>query len=188
MKHDHFTEPERNLDAHQFLDCYFVVLFLTHIFKCTDYKEKTIYNKNKNLKTLKILKAHPVPSKQATIPISPDHDNNHYGGLIMHLENLKNMKEREIVPGFKGKFIHSDSMTLAYWNISAGAVLPEHAHVHEQVVNVLEGTLEISIEGTAYSLQPGSVMCIPSNVSHSGKAITQCRVLDVFHPVRDEYR
>jgi quercetin dioxygenase-like cupin family protein len=110
------------------------------------------------------------------------------GGLIMHLKNLKDMEEREIVPGFKGKFIHSDTMTLAYWNISAGSVLPEHSHVHEQVVNVLEGTIEISIEESVYTLGPGSVMCIPSSISHSGKAITRCRVLDVFHPVRDEYR
>lgn len=106
----------------------------------------------------------------------------------MHLENLKNIKEKELVPGFRGKFIHSDSMTLAYWNIASGSILPEHDHVHEQVVNVLEGTLEISIEGIHHSLEPGSVLCIPSNVPHSGKAVTQCRVLDVFHPVREDYQ
>lgn len=106
----------------------------------------------------------------------------------MHLEKLETIEEREVVPGFRGKFIHSDTMTLAYWNIEQGSHLPEHSHVHEQVVNVLDGTLEISIGGKIYSLGPGSVMCIPSDIPHSGKAVTRCRVLDVFHPVRDDYR
>jgi hypothetical protein len=29
---------------------------------------------------------------------------------------------------------------------------------------------------------------VPPNVTHSGHAVTECRIIDVFHPVRDDYR
>ena len=29
---------------------------------------------------------------------------------------------------------------------------------------------------------------VPPNVTHSGRAVTECRIIDVFHPVRDDYR
>ena len=44
-------------------------------------------------------------------------------------------KPREVIPGFVGRFLHSDTMTFALWEIAAGARLPEHAHPHEQVVH-----------------------------------------------------
>lgn len=95
---------------------------------------------------------------------------------------------REILPGFNGKFVHSDAMTLAYWDIDEGASLPEHAHPHEQVVNMLEGEFEITVDGNPLSLKPGDVVVIPGNVPHFGTAITKCRILDVFSPARDDYR
>ena len=34
----------------------------------------------------------------------------------------------------------------------------------------------------------GQVFVIPPDVPHSGRALTRCRVLDVFAPVREDYR
>jgi quercetin dioxygenase-like cupin family protein len=39
-----------------------------------------------------------------------------------------------------------------------------------------------------HRLQPGMVFVIPPNVTHSGRGITACRVLDTFAPTRDDYR
>jgi hypothetical protein len=36
-------------------------------------------------------------------------------------------------------------------------------------------------------LHPGQVVAIPSNVPHSGHAVSRCRILDVFQPVREHY-
>ena len=41
----------------------------------------------------------------------------------MAFENLEKIEEKEIVPGFRVKFVHSDTMTFAYWDIDAGAEL-----------------------------------------------------------------
>ena len=100
---------------------------------------------------------------------------------------LDKLTVKEIFPGFHGKLIHTDQMTLAYWDIAEGCELPEHSHHHEQVVNLLDGKFEITIGGVTHLMTKGSVLPIPSNVKHSGKAITDCHILDVFTPVREDY-
>jgi len=37
-------------------------------------------------------------------------------------------------------------------------------------------------------LDPGVVAVIPPNVRHSGKALTACRLIGVFHPGREDCR
>ena len=101
---------------------------------------------------------------------------------------LDQVNVKEIVPGFRAAFVHSETMTLAYWTIDAGATLPEHQHMHEQVSNIIEGEFELSLDGETKRLDPGTVAVIPANAAHGGTAITECRILDVFHPVREEYR
>ena len=103
-------------------------------------------------------------------------------------KNLEEIEVREIMPGFQGRFIHTDHLTLAFWQVDAGSALPEHAHPHEQMVIVIEGEFELTVAGQAQVLAPGKVAVIPGNVPHSGRAITDCRVQDVFHPPRDDYR
>jgi quercetin dioxygenase-like cupin family protein len=106
----------------------------------------------------------------------------------MSFINLEGIEERELVPGYKARFVHSEQMTFAYWTIEAGASLPEHSHHHEQVATLLEGEFELTVGGEARVLHPGMVALIPSNIPHSGVAITNCRILDVFYPIREDYR
>ncbi|NDJ75171.1 MAG: cupin domain-containing protein [Chloroflexi bacterium] len=106
----------------------------------------------------------------------------------MSFITLAEMGSREVVPGFHGKFIHSENVTVSFWDIEQDAVLPEHAHEHEQFSVVLEGKLELTVGGETRVLEPGLVAVIPGNVPHSGRAITPCRVCDVFYPVREDYR
>lgn len=103
-------------------------------------------------------------------------------------KNLSEIEAREVVKGFHGKFIHSESMTFAYWNIDGGSALPEHSHPHEQVVNMFEGSFELTVDNEKKILKPGDVVVIPSNIKHTGKAITDCRLLDVFSPVREDFK
>lgn len=103
--------------------------------------------------------------------------------------NLSKIDERELLPGFNVRFVHTDSMTLAYWTIDEGSELPEHSHHHEQVLAaVMEGEFQLTVDGEARVVRPGDVVVIPSNVVHSGRALTRCKLLDVFHPVREDYR
>ncbi len=98
------------------------------------------------------------------------------------------MLRREPFAGYAGRFIHSTTMTVADWTIAQDAVFPEHAHLHEQVMMVVDGRFELTIDGDTRVLHAGDVAVIPSHVRHAGRAMTPCHVIDVFHPVRDDYR
>lgn len=101
---------------------------------------------------------------------------------------LKDIQERDLLPGFNVRMVHSEKMTLAYWDISAGSVLPEHSHPHEQVAaQVISGEFELTLDGETKVIKAGDVAVIPSNIVHSGRAITDCQLLDVFSPVREDY-
>ncbi|MCP5107535.1 MAG: cupin domain-containing protein [bacterium] len=102
--------------------------------------------------------------------------------------DLNQVEEKELIPGFHVKFVHTNNMTFAYWRIEAGSALPYHSHHHEQVANLIEGEMEFNLDGEIKKIAPGDVVVIPPNVSHSGKAITECRIIDVFHPAREDYK
>jgi unsaturated pyranuronate lyase len=101
---------------------------------------------------------------------------------------LDSVAVREIFPGLHARVVHTERTSQSWVDIDPGASFPEHRHPHEQVVNVLEGTLDLVVDGQTHRLTPGQVFVIPSNVPHSGRALTACRVLDVFAPVREDYR
>lgn len=90
------------------------------------------------------------------------------------------------MPGFKGKFVHGENMTYAYWDIKKGAILPPHDHIHEQLTNLVEGEFQMTIGGVTKTFKAGDVAVIPSNVEHQGVAITDCKIIDVFSPRRDD--
>jgi quercetin dioxygenase-like cupin family protein len=106
----------------------------------------------------------------------------------MPLITLDTVAVREIFPGLRARLIHTDRVSHSWVEVDAGAAFPEHQHPHEQIVSVLEGELELVVDGTAHRLTPGTVFVIPSNVRHSGRGITACRVLDAFAPVREDYK
>jgi len=105
----------------------------------------------------------------------------------MHFADYADVPPRDIVPGFHGRYVHSEHITQGRVDIDSGAILPEHSHPHEQWTTVLTGTLELTVAGVVQVLRAGQVLYIPPHAPHSGRALTPCQVLDVFHPVRQDY-
>jgi quercetin dioxygenase-like cupin family protein len=106
----------------------------------------------------------------------------------MPLIDLDTAPTRDIAPGFHARLVHTERASFFWVDAEEGATFPEHRHPHEQTVNVLEGELELVVDGQAHRLTPGRVFVIPPDVPHLGRAISRCRVLDVFAPVREDYR
>ena len=104
------------------------------------------------------------------------------------IERIAKIPMKEIVPGIKARFVHTDQFTLGYVTLDKGAILPEHAHVHVQTSQVIDGELEMTIDGRSTILKPGMLAIIPSNVAHSARALTACKVNDTFCPVREDYK
>jgi quercetin dioxygenase-like cupin family protein len=106
----------------------------------------------------------------------------------MPLITLDTLPVREIFPGLRARLVHTDRVSHSWVEIDEGATFPEHRHPHEQIVSVIEGTLELIVAGTPHLLTPGRVFVIPPDVPHAGRAHTACRVLDTFAPVREDYK
>ena len=102
--------------------------------------------------------------------------------------DLEKLPERELVPGFNARLLHTGKVTIAHVNVRKGSVLPAHKHFHEQVTNIISGELEMTVGGETVICTPGMSINIPSNVLHSARAVTDCYVIDVFCPEREDYK
>ncbi|RLD29787.1 MAG: cupin domain-containing protein [Bacteroidetes bacterium] len=102
--------------------------------------------------------------------------------------NISEIPERLLVKGIKGRYFHTKNSTIGFIEIKKGAVLPKHSHFHEQTTQIIEGKLKMTIDGETKILEPGMFTIIPSNVSHSAVALTDCLVTDTFCPVREDYK
>jgi quercetin dioxygenase-like cupin family protein len=82
-----------------------------------------------------------------------------------------------------------DNIQFSIADIPARGVVATHSHPNEQMGLLIQGTCEFTIGGETKSMMPGDVYRIPGGVDHSVKAFdAPVRMLDVFYPIRDEYR
>lgn len=104
------------------------------------------------------------------------------------MDKITNIPPKQLAAGISGHYAHGEKATLGFVELKKGSSVPLHHHVHEQITYILEGQLDMVIGGVAYSLTPGMYHVIPSDVPHSAVAITDCKVIDVFGPVREDYK
>ena len=104
------------------------------------------------------------------------------------MQRIKDIKPKELLPGVTGYYVHGDKHTVGLVELKAGSVVPEHHHIHEQITYILEGQLDMRIGGESVSLTPGMYHVIPSNTPHSAVAVVDCKAIDTFCPVREDYK
>ena len=102
--------------------------------------------------------------------------------------NWQDISPREIVPGYFGRFLHTGNTTIAYWEVLQNAALQEHAHMHTQTLLVLKGEFQLTVEGQPHVLKEGDLYHLDSNVPHAGLALTDCVLIDVFSPEREDLK
>src|ERR1700682_10995 len=93
----------------------------------------------------------------------------------------------ERLPGWSGRYFQSPSMTFAHYDFKRGASIHEHFHPQEEVYEVIEGELEVTIDGVASIARAGVVAIVPAGVRHSVKAIPDGRAIIVDYPVRRDF-
>jgi quercetin dioxygenase-like cupin family protein len=98
--------------------------------------------------------------------------------------NKRPQQERR--PGWLSRYFHSPSMTFAHWTITAGSDIYEHGHEQEQVWEVIEGQLAVTIDGEAHIAGAGMIAIVPANTAHSVVAITDGKAIVIDYPLRPE--
>jgi quercetin dioxygenase-like cupin family protein len=82
-----------------------------------------------------------------------------------------------------GPCVEGDRMIVGLMRMKAGTGAEAHSHPNEQWIYVLEGTFQANIDGKEIDVPPGSVVYIPANTIHAGKATPAGDV--VFFTVKD---
>jgi quercetin dioxygenase-like cupin family protein len=90
----------------------------------------------------------------------------------------------ERLPGWHGRYFQSQSMTFAHYDFTRGSSIHEHFHPEEEVYEVIEGELEVTVDGETQIARAGLVAIVPANVRHSVKALTDGKVIIVDYPAR----
>jgi quercetin dioxygenase-like cupin family protein len=94
-----------------------------------------------------------------------------------------------IFPGVQIGTVAGDRLMLSVVEFAPRSVVEPHSHPHEQMGLLLEGELTFIVGDEKRTLRAGEMWRIPGGVVHSVFAGDEpARALDVFHPVRDDYR
>jgi quercetin dioxygenase-like cupin family protein len=102
--------------------------------------------------------------------------------------DIKAVSPIEVLPGVRIRAPFGKNLMLSYLEMEEGAIVPLHAHPHEQGGILLKGKMELTIGDEVRIVEPGSMFLIPSNVYHKAVAINgPVLALDVFSPVREDY-
>ena len=100
----------------------------------------------------------------------------------------KDLPDYDLVKGYKAKMIHTDQLSVMHVSVKAGHALPEHHHPHEQITNIIAGEFEMTVDGVTKVCKAGDAIVIAGNLPHSGVALTDCQIIDVFNPPREDYQ
>lgn len=84
---------------------------------------------------------------------------------------------------------HHEKLMLVRHYFEKGWVGAKHQHPHEQLVYVVKGKIQIEIAGKApFAVGSGESFVVDGGVDHQAWALEESEVLDVFTPVREDYR
>src|SRR4029077_13631309 len=91
--------------------------------------------------------------------------------------------------GIEARPLFGEGAMLNLVTFEPGATVPLHSHPHEQLGIVLKGMQALVVDGVAHELHELDGYSLAGGVEHSAYCGPEgATVLDVFSPVRDDYR
>ena len=102
----------------------------------------------------------------------------------MGLIDTNKLPVTERLPGWHGRYFDSANMTFAHYDFEAGSTIHEHAHPEEEVYEVIEGELEITVGDIVERARPGLVVIVPPNTLHFVRALTDGKLIVIDFPLR----
>ena len=101
--------------------------------------------------------------------------------------DFNRMPTRKITPLVNRRFVIGTESSLTQWTLKAGAKLPLHFHINEQITIVEKGELEVYSQGQKYILKSGEVMVFPPNVPHEFIALKNTVIYGLSTPLREDF-
>jgi len=122
-------------------------------------------------------------SSEAAVARTPGAKRAGSGEYLFDLTKVNKIKGGPDYSSVEGCCVEGDRMIVALMRMPAGTGAEPHSHPNEQWIYILEGTFKARVGDQEVEAKPGSVLYIPSNTVHSGKATPERDV--VFFTVKD---
>jgi quercetin dioxygenase-like cupin family protein len=104
--------------------------------------------------------------------------------------NWDKVREEQVNPKMKRKFIHGEKVMIAKMEFEDGFTVPWHTHENEQITEVFEGTLRFwfdNDEKNHIDLLPGDSIIIKGHRPHRALMIGKVVEIDTFSPPRQDW-
>lgn len=104
--------------------------------------------------------------------------------------NWKDVREEQVNPKMKRKFIYGDKVMIAKMEFEDGFTVPWHSHENEQITEVVEGRMRFwfdNDDANYIELVPGDSLIIKGNRPHKALMIGKVVEIDTFCPPRQDW-
>jgi quercetin dioxygenase-like cupin family protein len=92
------------------------------------------------------------------------------------------------VEGIEQKtLVYGEKTLMVEFRLHKGAILPLHAHPHEQSGYLVSGRILLTMGAEVHEVAPGDSWCIAGGVQHAAEILEDAVAVEVFAPVRKEY-
>lgn len=105
----------------------------------------------------------------------------------MPVIDTRDLPVSEKKPGWHGRYFDSQFMTFGHYVFEAGAEIHAHAHAQEEIWQVLDGRLAITLGEETFEAGAGVVAIVPPHTRHAVRALTDGRAIVVDHPRREGF-
>lgn len=103
--------------------------------------------------------------------------------------SFANVPDYQLADGVAAKALFGEGAMLNLVELEPRSIVARHSHPHEQLGLILRGSMTLVVEGEDHVLSEMDAYTLPGGVEHEGVAGPDgALVLDVFRPVREDYR
>lgn len=104
--------------------------------------------------------------------------------------NWVSVPSEDVNQGMSRKIVWGEKLMVSRIKFKDGFLVPQHSHVHEQVTQVLSGTIRFWFgenKEQVMDLHAGDVVVIPSNLPHEALMIGEVEEIDTWAPPRQDW-
>ena len=103
-------------------------------------------------------------------------------------EIITRLPEADIhIEGIKAWILQGEKHQLVFFQMEPDVQVPHHSHDYDQWGMMIEGKMELTINGKTRLCEKGDEYVIPAHAGHSAKFLSKSRVMDFFSE-RNRYR
>jgi quercetin dioxygenase-like cupin family protein len=107
----------------------------------------------------------------------------------MNKVSKKDIQEIKALDGiFRKTLAYNKNLMLCHFYLEKNSEIPLHSHKQHQVGYVIRGKLRFFTDKSEFIAEAGDSYIFNSNEKHGAFILEDSEVIDVFNPVRNDYK